>query len=55
MLTKNHLLLFDSTRINSLAPAVTDFQYILKEVQGGDQEWGTLCSGTNWQNRITES
>lgn len=55
MPTKNHLLLFTYTRINPLAPAITDIQYILKEVQGGDQEWGTLRSGKNWQNRITDS
>ena len=27
----------------------------LKVVQGENQEWGTLCSGKNWQNRSSHS
>ena len=27
----------------------------LKGVQGENQEWGTLCSGKNWQNRPSDS
>jgi len=27
-----------------------DFQHPWEKVQGGYQEWGTLCSGKNWQN-----
>ena len=34
-----------STRIKSCAAAAADLQQFLKGVQGGDQEWGTLCSG----------
>ena len=34
-----------STRIESLATAVADLQHVLKGVQGGDLEWGSLCSG----------
>ena len=40
-----------SIRIKSLATAVTDTP---KGVQGGDQEWGTLCSEKNWQNRSSD-
>ena len=41
------------TRMKSLATAVTGLQYTLKGVQG--REWGTLCSGKNWQNRPSDS
>ena len=34
-----------STRIESVAMAIADFQDTLKGVQGRDQEWGVLCSG----------
>ena len=34
-----------STKIESVAMAVADFQHTLKGVQGRDQEWGILCSG----------
>ena len=34
-----------STKIESVATAVADFQHSLKGVQGRDQEWGILCSG----------
>ena len=36
-----HLLL---QWLNSAA-AATDLQYFLKGAQGGEQKWGTLCSG----------
>ena len=36
--TKNYHLRSASTRIRSLATAVTDLQHTLKGVQGGDQE-----------------
>ena len=54
MSTENRHLPSASTRTRSLVTAVTDLQ-TLKEVQGGDQEWGTLCSGKNWQNRPSDS
>ena len=38
-------LLSVSRKIESLATSVADLQHSLKEVQGRDQEWGTLCSG----------
>ena len=44
-----------STRMKSLVTAVADLQHTLKEVQDEDQEWGTLCSGKNWQNGPSES
>ena len=34
-----------STWTDSWATATTDPQHPLKGAQGGDQEWGTLCSG----------
>ena len=37
-----------STRIQSCATA---HEQNLKEVQGGERKWGTLCSGKNWPNR----
>ena len=43
-----------STRINSCAVAVTDLQYRLKGVQGGEQKWSTPCSGRNWQDRTVD-
>ena len=43
-----------STSIKSLANSAPELQDILK-FQGGDQEWGTLCSGKNWQNRFSDS
>ena len=46
---------FTSTRIKSCAIAAADLQHLLKEVQDGDQEWGTLCSGKNWQSRPSDS
>ena len=33
--------------ISAEAPGL---QHPLEGVQGEDQEWGTLCSGKNWQN-----
>lgn len=42
MPTKNHLLLFTYTRINPLAPAITDIQYILKEVYRWRDQNGAL-------------
>ena len=40
-----------STRIKSMITAATDLKNHLKGVQGGDQEWGNLCSEKSWQNR----
>ena len=40
-----------STRIKLCAAAAADFQYPRKGVQGGDQEWGTLCSGSGESGR----
>ena len=40
-----------STRIKSRTAVAADLQYPLKGTPGGDQVWGTLCSGKNWQNR----
>lgn len=37
--------------IKSQATAVTDLQQPLKGIQDGDQGWGTLYPGQNWQNR----
>ena len=45
---------FASTRIRSLAAVVADLQHILKRLQGGDQGCGTLRSGKNWQNRLSD-
>ena len=44
---KNDHLPSASTRMKSLATAVTDLQHTQKGVQGNDQEWGTLCSVIN--------
>ena len=33
------------TGIKSCAAAVADFQHPMKGIQGGEQKWGTLCSG----------
>ena len=41
--TKNLHLPSASVKIKSIATAANDLQYTPKEVQGGDQEWGTLC------------
>ena len=57
-ITRNHIILpttnwhlsSPSTRIKSWAHSV-DLQHPLNWVQGRDQEWGTLCSGKNCQNR----
>ena len=43
------------TRIKLGAAIAGDLQHPLKGVQGGDQEWGTLCFGKNWQNRSSYS
>ena len=43
-----------STRIKSCAAAASNFQHSLKRVQGGEQKWGILCSGKNWQNRSSD-
>ena len=53
--TKNCHLPSGSAKMKSLATAVADLQRTLKGAQGGDQEWGTLCSGKNWQNRSSDS
>ena len=52
MPTKNGHLPPASKGIKSLATAV--IQHPLKGVQGGDQEWGPLCSGKNWQKRPSD-
>ena len=31
-----------------------DLSHPLKGVQSGNQEWGTLCSGRNWQNKSSD-
>ena len=49
--TKNCHLPSGSVRIMLLATVVSDLQNHLKGVQSRDGEWGTLCSGKNWQNR----
>ena len=41
--------------MKSLVPAVTALQHSLEGVQGGDQEWGALGSGKNWQNGLLNS
>ena len=52
---KNCCLPSASTRMKPLATAVADPQHTPKGVQGRDQNWGTLCSGKNWQNRTSDS
>ena len=41
-----------STRIKSCAATAADFQHPLKGGQGGEQKWGTLCSGKNCRTRL---
>ena len=53
--TTNGHLPSTSTRIKSWAAAAADLQHPRKGAQDGDQEWGTLCSGKNWQNRPSDS
>ena len=55
MWTKDCHLLSGSVRIKSPASAVVDLQHPLKEVLGGGQEWDTLYSGENWQNRPSDT
>ena len=43
-----------STRVKSCAAVAADLQHPLKRFQGGEQNWGTLCSGENWQNRSVD-
>ena len=38
----------------SCATAAADFQHPLKGAQGGEQKWGTLCSGKNWRNSSSD-
>ena len=35
----------DITRMKSLVTVDTTLHCTLKRIQGGEQEWGTLCSG----------
>lgn len=42
-------------RMKSPVSAVTALQHSLEGVQGGDQEWGALGSGKNWQNGLLNS
>ena len=54
--TTNWHLPSASTRIKPYAAVAADFQHSPKGVQGGEQKWGTLCSGgKNWQNRSSDS
>ena len=53
--TKNWHLPTAFTKIKSHTIVAADLQHPLKGVQGGDQEWGTLCSGKHWQNRPLDS
>lgn len=48
---KNGHLSSASTRMKSVATAVTDLQLTLKQVWGWEQKWGTQFSGKNWRNR----
>ena len=41
-----------STRIKLWAAAAADLQHLLKGVQGGGQEWGTLCSGKKLAEQV---
>ena len=42
-------------RLNQVLLQLLTFQHPLKGVQGGEQKWGTLCSGKNWQDRSSDS
>lgn len=43
------------TRVKSRATAPKHFQHPLKGVQGGDLGSGSLYSGNNWHNRLSDS
>ena len=40
--------------LQGLNHAAADFQHLLKGVQGGEQKWGALWSGKNWQDRSSD-
>ena len=47
-------LVSHSARIEPCAAAAAEFQHLQKGVQRGEQKWGTLCPGKNWQNRSSD-
>ena len=53
--TENYYLPSVFIRMKSLTTAFADNEHTLKGVQVGDQEWGTRCSGKNWQDRPSDS
>lgn len=48
----NWLLPSASSRIRSKTPSAADLQHTLKGFQGGNQEWGALCSRRHWQEQV---
>lgn len=43
-----------STGIKSCDAATADLQHPMKGAEGGDQKWGTMCFGKNWQKRSSD-
>ena len=54
MSTTNWHLPSTSTGVKSRDAAAADLQHPMKGAQGGDQKWGTMCFGKNWQNRSSD-
>ena len=52
----NHQLQIGTCRLplQGLNHAAADFQHPLEGVQGGEQKWGPLYSGKNWQDRSSD-